>query len=304
VLLCKNLTPLACTEEYSIIIDEKYSGSSTPTSLSIDDLSFSLVLSFKNSDGDKFLHKSTWDAEFIEQPYPHGVDYVNCSTCKVFERVYYWFDKFPFDSKNNGFLDATQNLNINNSTIDEEVSALETITVSNSTITATAVHPVNPGFTDVIAGHTIDIQSESEILPNSDLQINRLGRSCDAPLTLATPVEINNICNSNEYQAQKIQAKIGLEYESKMSDNSNFSFITFPNPANEFLKIALSQHFNEVDQIEVTIQDILGKAVHIQRTVSKSGNHFELNTADLQKGLYLLVVQVQDNRSVRRIIID
>ncbi|QNL21024.1 T9SS type A sorting domain-containing protein [Hyphobacterium sp. CCMP332] len=297
-----DLIPLACAEENAIIIDESKIGFIHPN-LNIDDLNLSLILVFENNNGEKFLHKSTWETELVVHSYSYGPDNSQWIPYGAIYN-YNWFNKSPFDSKNNGFFGATQNLNINNSTIDEDVSALETITVSNSTITATAVHPVNPGFTNVIAGHTIDVNSESDLLPNSDLQISRLGRSCDASIILATAAEINNICNSNDYQAQKIQTKIGLDYGQEAFQNSNFTFITYPNPADDFVKIALSENFSEINELEVIVMDIAGRVLKIENRIAKTANHFILVTADLKSGIYLLEVKAGGQKSVKRIFID
>lgn len=302
-LWTSGLAPLACSEDYAIIIDEISQGLFYPD-VSIDDLSVSLVLVFKNNEGDKFLHKSTWEAEYEEIIYPYNYDERISMYNNTHQNLYNWFNKPPYEGKNNGFFNASQNLIISTATIDQDVSAYETITVDNSTITATAQHPVNPGFTNIIAGHTIDILPGSEILPNSDLEINRLGRSCDAPLTLATAAEINTICNSNEYQAQKIQAKMGLGYGQEALQYSDFNFITYPNPANDFVKIALSENFSEVNEIEALVTDITGRVVKVEDRLTKTGNHFVLETAQLCSGMYLIEIKSGDQKSVKRIFID
>ena len=89
--------PLPCIDNNAVIIDEKKL--SEPSDLDINGLSLSLVLVFRNANGDKFLHKSTWAVEF-NQIYPYGTSPGFVGHPKTW---WNWFDHPQFAQQDIGF---------------------------------------------------------------------------------------------------------------------------------------------------------------------------------------------------------
>lgn len=270
----------------------------------------SLILAFENNSGDRFLHKATWECEMEEVSDTYEADkiYETYGTpyyeeSLIFQRsIYNWFSKPEFENLHNGFFSAEDNLNLDNTTIDRDTSVSEMIVIENSIIEGTAQH-VNNGYTNLLAGQSIEILPDSEILPNSDLQVSQFGMNCNVPITLATDENISTICDGGDYQGQKIMAKKIAESSPSILQEQ-FSFITFPNPADDYLKISLSDNVPGVDEIEITIQDMTGRIVLLKSGLTKEVGVFELETASLTSGVYLMTVRSGSYSAVRKIIIQ
>lgn len=305
------LIPLGCAHDRLVVADIIQENFNFPVqNLSpINDLKvdLSLTLVFKNSSGHRFLHKATWATELEEMDYPYEADKVDEEIGYpyqvTYEHKYYnWFDKPEFQNLETGFFLAGDNLYFNNTTIEQDTSAVETIVVENGTIEATSQPPVNNGYTNLLAGQSIEILPGTEIRPNSDLEVTFLGMNCNVPVTLATASEIASICEDDDYQGQKIFTKKFSETELTAYPEP-LNFMTFPNPADEYLKISLSNDVSTVNEIEVTIQDITGRSILLKKKLRKSGEIFELETTELSAGIYLLKLQAGTQNSVRKIVI-
>lgn len=88
---------------------------------------------------------------------------------------------------------------------------------------------------------------------------------------------------------------IGLEQERESS------FVVFPNPATDLLKIRL--HGGNMQSAEVEISDLSGKIVHNIQGPSEPSEEIEISIAELKPGFYLLSLFVENQRLYRKIYI-
>ncbi len=81
--------------------------------------------------------------------------------------------------------------------------------------------------------------------------------------------------------------------------NTTPYFNVFPNPANDFLTVHLTTPLNTV----VSVSDILGQEV-ISQKISGTQNNFQLNTSELNTGIYFITLQSGKITSTQKIIIN
>lgn len=77
----------------------------------------------------------------------------------------------------------------------------------------------------------------------------------------------------------------------------------FPNPAHERLNISFSA--DEKSSYVISIRDVTGRMAYISKSMAKKGvNTYELSVAEFSKGIYLVTFELQDERIVKRIVIE
>ncbi|MDD3685846.1 MAG: endonuclease [Bacteroidales bacterium] len=80
--------------------------------------------------------------------------------------------------------------------------------------------------------------------------------------------------------------------------NSNIQ--VYPNPANDFLSIIISEPYS--DEIKIEISDIAGKIVYTSTIDAKSENNLEqINLSSIKPGAYLIRLSNKDNTITRKI---
>lgn len=92
--------------------------------------------------------------------------------------------------------------------------------------------------------------------------------------------------------------------------SSTVSFNIFPNPAQDRLFIEFDSESFDVDdefgQFEYSIGNVIGKKKKSGKTTRKAlyqtGNRFEISTADLTPGIYLITVTEGSKSSTQRFI--
>lgn len=308
-LWVSSMIPLGCAASNPVILDEEMFGVGlSPISLfsEIGDLSISTILVLKNSKGDRFIHKGTWATDYSKSDYPYLSDLSTSIGPHVTQR-YNWFNKPLFMNYNKRFLDATENdLMLINSTISKDTSGLESITVQNCNIEALIQTPLNNGYTNLLAGQTIEILPNSEVLPKSVLQVGQLGINCNTTFDLAADEFISTVCESSEYQQQRTLTKkeMGME-PNPLLKRANLDFTTYPNPAQEVIFIALESGYTYPDQLEVFLRDVAGLPVR-QTTLDKNtgrANTYKLSLAGLAAGIYMLTVETGNTAGQRKIVV-
>jgi hypothetical protein len=282
-LWTSNLLPLPCIDNNAVIIDEKKL--SEPSDLDINGLSLSLVLVFRNANGDKFLHKSTWAVEF-NQIYPYGTSPGFVGHPKTW---WNWFDHPQFAQQDIGFLNADEDLLVSNSTVDQDISAFQTITIENSTIKSNS----SSTRTRVLAGNSIEVLPGSEILPNTVLEVSSVGSNCDAPIAIASMSDIESVCIGNEYKSRnQYVAKRKLEPEIHDPADTQMRFWLFPNPTNGHTTIRWSSAEINDQSVWVSVVDISGTEV-VSRKVAVTDERMQFDLSDLSNGVYMVQLKTE-----------
>ena len=77
----------------------------------------------------------------------------------------------------------------------------------------------------------------------------------------------------------------------------------FPNPCENTLFVDIKNVL--LDDVSIVISDILGKPVKEIINLNPSERHFQINTAKIENGIYLLAIyQNNELTSVKKVIID
>lgn len=85
-----------------------------------------------------------------------------------------------------------------------------------------------------------------------------------------------------------------------ITENSFASSINvFPNPANNYLTIALG---NNTKKVEVTIADITGKIIYTN--IATNTQKVEVNTKDFAEGIYVVQIQIADFIATKKLIVS
>lgn len=207
---------------------------------------------------------------------------------------------------NKRFLDATENnLMLSNRTILEDTSGFESITVQNCRVEGLSQAPLNNVYTNLLAGRTIDILPNSELLPNSILDVGELGINCNAPITLATTEQISSICNGSEYQNQKILAKKErVEEMSNTNKNTELNFLIYPNPAQENVQILLENAASYPAELVVTVVDVSGNPVRSAtvESIKINGSKYPVSLEGLAAGMYIIQIDSDALSGQRKIV--
>ena len=84
-----------------------------------------------------------------------------------------------------------------------------------------------------------------------------------------------------------------------ITENSFASSINiFPNPANNYLTIALG---NNTKKVDVTIADITGKIIYTN--IATNTQKVEVNTKDFVEGIYVVQIQIADFKATKKLIV-
>jgi hypothetical protein len=77
----------------------------------------------------------------------------------------------------------------------------------------------------------------------------------------------------------------------------------YPNPANDFAVVALN--LVKESQIAMKLIDVSGKTLAVKNYGSMSGMmNIELNTATLQSGVYIVELTVDNDKLVKRLVVE
>lgn len=289
-----DLFPLGCIEDNAIILDEEFF---TPQRAEvyneIDDVHLAVVLVFENLQGDRFLHKGSWQVDVIKQPYPYEPDVYIQGPDYYLE--YDWFKKPLFMGTEIGFLNAPVAAQYIGQTITSSNRVQETIFIENST--------TGPSVGEILltAGEEITVKPGSSLKPNSRLAIYRPGLDCETAFDLADDTYISSLCSSQEYQNIKGAAK--KEYEEDNPSLTRYEIMTYPNPANNVVNILLPTTMPIENKLEIMVLDLTGRQVFGEvRTVNPTGRYL-LNLPELATGVYLLQVRTGNRKAVEKVMI-
>jgi hypothetical protein len=306
------LIPLSCAGERLVISDIKrereahqYTGDFEPwPSITHQEISLSLILNFKNSSGETILYKSTWatdveDADYYSAEPAHTV-YSEANSAMAERETFDWFDNEWLRDLNDGFFKAEEHLSFLYETIENDVEAIETITIENSLVQSDLQNPENDGYTNVLAGTRIDLLPNSQVIPNSVLEISGIGMNCNAPVTLASDNEISTACSSTEYLSRLEKANRVI-LPNAHTKKAKFSFMIYPNPASDYINILIPADFNAIENVTVNIQDMAGRQVLIEKRLDRQNGYFQLETTQFKTGIYLLRVQAGNESSLQKV---
>jgi hypothetical protein len=87
-----------------------------------------------------------------------------------------------------------------------------------------------------------------------------------------------------------------VEKASGISENLNFDLKLFPNPASEFTKITSGNKF----MTRLGLFDESGKVIE---SIDINANNYELETGHLSNGVYLIEIEIEGQKTMKRLII-
>jgi len=95
-------------------------------------------------------------------------------------------------------------------------------------------------------------------------------------------------------------AAVGLQFDGP---EQGAGFSLFPNPAQG--QVFLDYRAGEAGDVQLELMDLMGRTLQLTTTYAAVGeNRFELNTADLPEGAYMLRLQQNDQQFVKRVVIS
>jgi hypothetical protein len=305
--------PLSCANSRAFAIDvvqEREIGlnvSTTPAfpELSGDNVRIQLILDFENAEGNRFLHKATWHTETneIDNYGAEGEVVENFEIHNYPKRITYdWFNNQWLEALNFGFFNADENLNFQNETIESDKSASATIGIANSTVQSNLQMPENNGYTNLIAGEWIEVLPDSEIKPNSILEISNVGMNCNSAYTQeASNIDISNICEGYDYQNQKYFNKKSMKNTRDLPQSLR-SIEVYPNPADDFIKVSLLNGSLLPEGLELSVLDMTGSVI-INKQLTTKAEFVEIKTSYLSPGVYLIQATSKDLKTTKYFII-
>jgi hypothetical protein len=330
------LIPLQSIAESALLFEVRaYNRPSQTFNYKNGDLSCSTILVFENSNGDRFLHKSTWDTEVTEVKNDNGDDFWDWEESSFNESgvVPSTSDQWPFPGGDYGYYGAPNNLEfteqpwrpLNNGSnyVNFQgmffipnpaiLKAKQNILLKNILTGGTGSQGSNPSYVyryedNFSAGNSITVE-KTTIRPNTTLQISPLGINNPQPfntLNIATAEEISSICESSTYLGSK---QVNYKQENYLQDapyvaKEQLNFITYPNPARESVLILLENSASYPAQLEVTLVDVSGNPVQSQivKSTELNGNKYPLDLQGLAPGMYVLRVNSEKISGQQKIV--
>ncbi len=314
-----DIIPISCADNHMAVFDEYWNKvyrkkakepflASVPIPgidiLPVDiDVNLSTVLVLENSQGDRFLHKATWETDyeielfwgspsdqFDQTMQVNDIDYTGTG------QTYSWFDQPEFAGLDTGFLHTPASEHFQNETVDDDVRVQEWLTMKNSTVQGA----------HVTAGQHIEVLPDSDIDPDSELSIYTPGIDCDPTFDLAPASVINSVCNSSEYQSSKDPSKRQVLL---VDDNEPHSLPLFlyPNPASNLIHVAVQDQDPQATEVAFALLDVTGRQVLSQTRQSSNANrsgYHTLTLPELSSGVYMLYVTAGKKTAVEKVIIQ
>ncbi len=311
------MVPLSCFNEYAFFIDIQKEFSISKKGINFVEVdailnktnnqafmqflrSNSVVLTavLKNNNGDRFLHRYTFQSENTEQP--SVLDFEGNETFAPGFNMYKNFENDPFW--------GSSNLNWNMVGLsDHHVYSFEFINQSKvvkesiSVESSIAHSQSNGNTTHLVAGKKIIVDENSIIFPGVKLRIGVNEMVCDPIIPTANISMVTEACNSIEY---KNKAMPRIEIESNHTDflNNVVNEVTlryYPNPATDNIFIASQNAQNNLN-VKITILDLQGKRV-LDKRINLTPNNTEhlIDVQQLPSGLYIIETTLPDNTLTR-----
>jgi hypothetical protein len=95
-------------------------------------------------------------------------------------------------------------------------------------------------------------------------------------------------------------AAVGLQFNGP---EQGAGFSLFPNPAQG--QVFLDYRAGEAGDVQLELMDLMGRTLQLTTTYAAVGeNRFELNTANLPEGAYMLRLRQNDQQFVKRVVIS
>lgn len=167
----------------------------------------------------------------------------------------------------------------------KNIKGWNSITVSNTTI---------DGISDITAREEININTEFHASATSEVHIfpSDAFIDCDATSTYSRFASNNSVHEENQLTNHN-------EIEIRFSKNKNCDFSIIPNPNNGTFSLEI--YCNENNVATVSIKSILGKEL---QKFSSTKDFISLNLHDFPKGIYFVEAIIDNNKIVKKIIIN
>lgn len=116
------------------------------------------------------------------------------------------------------------------------------------------------------------------------------GKKYHALYSIGQESVIGHFFNNLSFRQGFIQPPINGKFNE--INNSNLSFLVFPNPFSDNLEIKMFKESDELYEIKIEIFDILGRIVHSE--IKTSLNDIKLNLSHLQSASYSLKLTTEN----------
>jgi hypothetical protein len=279
------LIPISCISDQPIYFDY----ATNDFAPDISDVTTSIILFLEDPNGNKYVHKSTWETEWTPTPYPYqrDINIVNTTTNTIFIHIYNnWFNKPTFINKDYSFYLLEDHKNLSGS-ITQSKRAKETILIENATIY---------NELEITAGQRIDIKPNTTILPQTDIYIYTPMTECkDNEIPLASWEDILDACNSPEYISSKIHKRLkDDEYEYSLAELNMVKVSVFPNPVSDYVSLDF-ENIPRNYSSKIFITDMNGRLLLSENIENNRGfNNHSISVGNLSAGIYILHIPKLD----------
>ena len=294
--LISDLIPIDCIENYPIFYDYNLNyeyqpppmfGTPIPAEIEIG---LSTILVFEDLQNNNYIHKNTWEIIPNKLDYAYPPDNTNPSV-----HEYNWFDKPEFIDLDFLHYFKLENLEIENTSISASQYVQDYITIGNTTITS---HQL-----EIVAGEYIEINPDAEIDVNTNLYIYKPGINCtsqDFSMAIASQTDIINICNSNEYTLSRSRK---INFEKNENTNIELIFNIYPNPANQFIMVAVEGAQDSEQEWVIDIQDLSGRIIS-SKSYSLKEDKVRIDVTAYKAGVYMLHTRAGTQSKVHKVVVQ
>ncbi len=180
----------------------------------------------------------------------------------------------------------------------------------------------NPTFQETTGFVTFEIQTkcnaDEELTAESEIIfISQNGISMPSIFTNEVDAivrEGNNQCiictlptpptNPHEAEAEEFPAELGPNKRSLNSSNDFSSITISPNPCTDFFQLQY-EVFKESQSIQINLLDVTGRKYHLlssNKQVPEGKYQLEVNTTDLENGIYLVHIQIDGQNQTYKLL--
>ena len=314
--------PLACSDNIIVNLEHlevdnwnvpnsQFSQSATDN---ITDLEYflTIILHLENENNEKFVHLGTWDTQNNTLNYLHSHDvyhefptYGSYSN-KKFTYGWNWWHKPEFQGKYHysDLLGQPEDVVIDilppYTVYDPSATAMNSIKIVNYSV---GYFP--NAEKKFVSGGFIEILESNEIPENNTFEIDFVGKNCTSQdFPLASTDDIESICNSYEYRASKFNYR---KYKQWLEDSAKtvvpLEFKIYPNPANQFVMVAVEGAQNSEQEWVIDIQDLSGRIIS-SKCYSLKEDKVRIDVSAYKAGVYMLHTRAGTQSKVHKVVVQ
>ncbi len=97
----------------------------------------------------------------------------------------------------------------------------------------------------------------------------------------------------------QLSSKTMLQSYTTPLYNPTFDIKIFPNPTTDWLNIELIDPLTEGQQVEMSIMNVIGSII-TEQVIEFSNKQYKHHVGDLHPGMYLLVLETNGKKSVKK----